>query len=111
MRIVIVSLYFLIRVVTVVLDIKRYSKYDSLFIFFFWIVFFSQYCIFSAVLVIIDTIISIKHCLSDEADKYIKITSVSTLAEITFVWIPSIYSVISSWNSSPEVLFINLRII
>lgn len=111
MQIVIVVLYFIIRLVVLYIDVNRYRKFDSFIPLLFWMVLFSQYGIFSIFFIVYDSIISIKYCISDESIKYIKITSILNLLEITFVWIPSLYSAISSWNSFPEVIFINIRII
>ena len=111
MKIVIVVLYFIIRLVVLYIDITRYSKYDSFIPLLFWMVFFSQYGIFAAFFMVFDSIISIKHCISDESTKYVKVTSILTLTEIAFVWMPSFYSAISSWNSSAGVIFLSTRII
>lgn len=111
MQIVIVVLYFIIRLAILFVDIIRYKKYDSCIPLLFWLVFFSPFGIFAIILFIIGSIISIKNCISDESTKYVKITSTLTLTEIAFVWMPSLYSAISSWNSSAEVIFINISII
>ena len=48
--------------------------------------------------------------VSENSDRFQKINALFDLFDELFIWLPSYYALLSSWNSSQQVYFINICI-